>query len=219
METINARDLTISPCEFGDIRDFVETHHYSHNVNGVKIDRCFSVKHNNQLCGGVIYGSLSTTAWKKFAQQEDEVLELRRLVLLDEVGKNSESHVVGRTIRWIKQHRPDVRVIVAYADPMYGHDGLIYRASNFRYLGLSGSDKGYTDPQTGKTYHSRALRTKDDHGSYKPFVKVLRDKLENGDLEVTELPGKHCYIYEIPAGKFKRPYDSNRDPLSLDSWI
>ena len=78
------------------------------------------------------------------------------------------------------------------------HSGVIYRASNFQYLGVSADDKGFRDPETGKTYHSRALRTK-YNGDFKPFVKKLRAKHEAGLLEVVELPGKHCYTYAMKA--------------------
>jgi hypothetical protein len=193
---IKARDLVIAPCEVSEVRDFIEAHHYSHNINGVKISYCFKITHNDVLVGGILFGALSTTAWKKFADREDKVIELRRLVLLDEVGKNSETRVIGFCLRWIKKNNKIVESIVSYADPKYGHSGVIYRASNFQYVGLSGKDKGFFDPETGKTYHSRALRTK-YKGDYKPFVKKLREKLEAGKLESVELPAKHCYLYKL----------------------
>ena len=178
------------------MKRFIESYHYSHNVNGVKIAHCFSIEFNGKQVGGVIYGALSTTAWKKFADSEKKVIELRRLVLLDEAGRNSESRVIGWTLRWIKKHYKDVEVIVSYADPAYGHSGVIYRASNFKYVGMTSPDKGFRDVETGKTFHSRALRTK-YNGDYKPFVKRLRSKLEEGKLEVTILPVKHCYVFNM----------------------
>jgi|SRR5579859_6381830 len=193
---ISATEFTIEPCKLSDVRAFVETHHYSHNLNGVKISFCFSAKHNGVLVGAVVYGAMSTTAWKKFADSEKKVLELRRLVLLDSVGRNSESRMVGYTLRWIKKNAPEVTVVVSYADPMHGHNGTIYKASNFRYIGLSGKDKGFLDPETGKTYHSRALRTK-YKGDYKPFVKKLREKNALGKLVPVDLLGKYCYLFEF----------------------
>lgn len=193
---IKARELSIVPCELKEIKDFVETHHYSHNLNGVKITQCFSIKFNNDLVGGIVYGKLSTTAWKKFGKTEDEVLELRRLVLLDKCGKNSESRVIGNTIRWIKKNLKNITIIVSYADPNHGHEGIIYRASNFKHIGFSSADIGYKDLETGKIYHSRALRTK-YKGDYKPFVKKLRLKKELGLLQEIKLKGKHCYIYKL----------------------
>lgn len=193
---ISPKDLQISLCSIKDIREFIESNHYSHNVNGVKIKYCFKVCHQNRLVGGVIFGAISTTAWRKFSNAETKVLELRRLVLVDEAGKNSESRVIGYCLRTIKRIDKDIEIIVSYADPYYGHDGCIYRASNFKYLGLSSKDKGYLDTETKKVYHSRALRTK-YKGEYKPFVKKLRDKLEKGLLIPIDIPGKHCYIYNL----------------------
>jgi hypothetical protein len=175
---------------------FVEQHHYSHNLNGVKISFCFSATYKGALVGAVVYGQFSTTAWKRFGESEKEVLELRRLVFLDSVGKNAESRMIGYTLRWIKKNAPEIKIVVSYADPMHGHSGVIYKASNFEYIGLSGKDRGFTDPETGRTYHSRALRTK-YNGDYKPFVKKLRAKYDQGELISIELPGKHCYVYKI----------------------
>jgi hypothetical protein len=190
------RELTITPCALSDVRTFVETHHYSGSVNGVKITICYRVDHCGILVGAVIYGQMSTTAWKKFGQSEIEVLELRRLVLVDEAPKNSESRVVGWTLRHIRKNLPLVTVVVSYADPYHGHSGIIYKASNFKYLGMSAKDTGFYNPVTAKTYHSRALRTK-YNGDYKPFVKELRFLKEVGVLQPVVLPGKHCYVYPI----------------------
>jgi len=189
-----ARDLTISLCALSEIRNFIETHHYSKSINGVKVSYCFKVEYRGLLVGGVLFGAMATTAWKKFSNSEEKVLELRRLVLLDLAGKNSESRVVGFCLRHIKKMAQKIEVIVSYSDPYYSHKGTIYKASNFEYVGLSGKDKGFLDEETGKTFHSRALRTK-YRGDYKPFVKKLRAKLENGQLTPIELPPKHCFVY------------------------
>lgn len=196
MTTYKAKDLVISLCDIKEIKSFVEKHHYSRSVNGVKIKYCFKVEADGQLVGGVIFGAMSTTAWKKFADSEKKVLELRRLVLADSARRNSESKTIGHCLRAIKKIDRDVEVIVSYADPHHGHTGTIYKASNFTYIGTSGGDNGYLDKDTGKVYHSRALRTK-YKGDYKPFVKKLREKLENGDLIPIRLPPKHCFVYSF----------------------
>lgn len=197
LQNIPTQKLFIEKCPLPYIRKFVEINHYSRSVNGVKISLCFSVKCGPELIGGVIFGALSTTAWKRFSESEKEVLELRRLVLLDAAGKNSESYVIGYTLRWIKKNFPQVSKIVSYADPKHGHSGVIYRASNFQYWGVTNKDVGYHDPETDKTYHSRALRTRNSKGQYKPFVCKLRKKLSDGLLTKIILPGKHCYVYSF----------------------
>ena len=190
------RDLVIRPAPLTEIRSFVETYHYSHSVNGVKVSHCFRVDAKGELVGALIFGAMSTTAWKKFSDCEKSVLELRRLVLLDAAGKNCESRVLGVALRWLRKSVPGVRLIVSYADPAHGHRGGIYRAANFTDLGTSAPDIGFRDPDSGKVYHSRALRTR-YRGTYKPFVVRLRQKLSEGRLERVSLPGKHCFIFKL----------------------
>ena len=193
---IKVRELVVSVCASSDIREFIESNHYSGTINGVKTTVCFRVDYCNVLVGAVVYGQMSTTAWKKFGQSESEVLELRRLVLIDYAPKNSESRVIGWTLRYIRKKLMSIKTVVSYADPYYGHTGIIYKASNFKYVGKSNKDMGFYNPITGKTYHSRALRTK-YKGEYKPFVKELRFLKDIGVLQPVELPGKHCYVYCI----------------------
>lgn len=197
---VKPRDLVVTPCTLSEIRDFIETYHYSKNVNGVKSSYCFKITYHGILVGGVLFGEMSTTAWKRFADSEKKVLELRRLVLLDSAIKNSENRVIGFCLRYIKKVAYHVEVIVSYADPLYNHEGIIYQASNFEYFGLSGKDKGFIDVETGKHYHSRSLRVK-YKGEFKPFAKKLREKLANGQLVPIVLPQKHCYIYKVKNAK------------------
>ncbi len=63
-------------------------------------------------------------------------LTLTRLWLADALPRNSESYVIGQTVRWLRQHTP-VKFLVSYADPAAGHIGTIYQATNWLYTGLS----------------------------------------------------------------------------------
>jgi hypothetical protein len=74
---IPAKDLTIRECKVSEIKSFIEDKHYSHSINGVKVSYSFAVEHEGYLVGAVLFGAMSTTAWKRFAQNEYEVLELR----------------------------------------------------------------------------------------------------------------------------------------------
>lgn len=199
--SLQVSDLWFEECEYNDIKQFVIDHHYSHNLNGVKIGHCFAARHHGVLVCAIVYGAMSTTAWRKFAKRESKVIELRRLVCVDEMGKNAESKFIGWTLRWLKKNAPKIEVVVSYADPAHGHEGVVYKASNFEYMGVSGGDSGFLDPESGKTYHSRTLRNRDEHGEYKPFVKRLRRKLLRGELTKVDLPGKHCYRFALKPGR------------------
>ncbi len=177
-----------------DIRDFIETHHYSKSVNGVKVSFCFKISENGIIVGAALFGQLSTTAWKRFGEKETDILELRRLVTLDICPRNTESWFISKCLKHIKKNTAVLKV-VSYADPLYNHVGYVYQASNWEYHGTTAKDTGYVTP-SGKVYHSRALRTK-YKGEYKPFVLELRKMLDAGKLESIILPGKHTYVYKL----------------------
>jgi len=177
------------------IKTFIESNHYSGSINGCKVSHCFALLlDDGSLVGAVLFGSLSTTAWKKYAENEKEVIELRRLVCLDSCPKNTESWLIAKCLKAIKAEKA-YKVCVSYADPRHGHCGYIYQASNWNYEGQTSSDLIYITPD-GKEYHSRALRTK-YRGDFKPFVKRLREMKDRGELTSIVTPGKHIYTYSL----------------------
>lgn len=187
--------IRFSPCSRIIAKPFIEAYHYSRSVNGVKVAQCFQVTKQGTLVGAMLFGALATTAWKAYAGREQDAVELRRLVMLDEVPKNAESKFIGWTLRWLRKNT-NYKVVVSYADPYHGHSGIIYKASNFEYRGLTPDDTLYQHPVTGRLYHSRALRTK-YKGEYKPFVKELRRLKQLGLLKAIAAPGKHIYVYRL----------------------
>ena len=188
-----------------EVRKFIEENHYSKSINGCKVSFCFALYSDDELVGAMLFGPLSTTAWKRYGDSEAEVVELRRLVCLDRCPKNTESWFISKAIKYLKRNS-DYKICVSYADPHHGHVGYIYQASNWNYLGETSPDTVFQTPE-GRNYHSRALRTK-YKGEYKPFVKKLRALHEEGKLKEIVVPGKHIYTYDL-VGKQKptqRPY-------------
>lgn len=87
--------------------------------------------------------------------------ELARLWVHDSVPKNAETYVIGRAVRYIQRHRPDVATLVSYADPSAGHAGTIYKAANWKADGRTDQDRktprfDYADAATGKKYSRRS---------------------------------------------------------------
>lgn len=146
------------------------------------------------LVGACIYGKLGmANAWKRYVDSEDDLLELRRLVLIDDTPKNTESWFIGKTLQWLKQHT-DVSLIVSYADPNYGHSGIVYQASNFLYIG--DTSPGRVIMFNGKKYHDKAVRAK-YKGELKPFARRLREALVSGEAEYVHQVEKHIYVYPL----------------------
>lgn len=196
-------DYTVELVDRQAVRDFIEQHHYSHNINGLMSSYCFAMyDQQQQMVGAMIYGKLGmANAWKKYGNSIDAVMELRRLVLVDDTPKNSESYFIGRTLRWLKANTA-VTTIVSYADPNYGHSGVIYRATNFEHAGMTAPGKVII--WNGKKYHDKAIRTK-YKGELKPFAKRLRQALEDGEAHYAKQLPKHIYVKNLRPGKGPKP--------------
>lgn len=193
------KDFIVKPTTIQYVRDFVETWHYSNNVNGLRISHVFGLFYQDQLIGAMIYGPLGmANTWKKYVNAENEIVELRRLCCIDDTPKNTESYFIGKTLRWLKKNT-DYKMVISYADTFHNHAGIIYRASNFEYHGLTA--KGRVIDHQGKIYHDKCIRTYhvDTQGNkrLKPFAQKVKDALETGEAKYIETPGKHIYIYSL----------------------
>ena len=197
----NARvkDFVVKLTTIQYVRDFVETWHYSENVNGLRISHVFGLFYQDNLIGAMIYGPLGmANTWKKYVNAENQIVELRRLCCIDDTPKNTESYFIGKTLRWLKKNS-DYKMVISYAYTFHNHEGTIYKASNFEYHGLTA--KGRVIDCQGKIYHDKCIRTYhvDTHGNkkLKPFAQRVKDALESGDAKYVDTPGKHIYIYSL----------------------
>ena len=197
--TANVQDFIVKPSNLQVTRDFIEKWHYSKNVNGLTISQIFGLFYEKNLIGAMIYGSLAmANTWKKYAKEESKVVELKRLCCIDKTPKNTESYFIGKTLRWMKQNS-DYDLVVSYADTYYGHEGIIYKASNFKHMGLT--TKGKVIDYNERYYHDKCIRTyytnKDGEKVIKPFAQKIKGALETGEAKYVEMPEKHIYIYPL----------------------
>lgn len=191
---LNNGEFEVRVADRKDITAFVESNHYSGSINGVMATYCFALYRNDEMIGAMLYGGLGmANAWKKYADRPEDVIELRRLVLIDDTPKNSESYFIGWTLRWLKKNT-EVKVVVSYADPNYGHSGVVYRATNFEHIGMT--SKGRVIMHNGKKYHDKTIRTT-YKGKLKPFAQRIKDALESGEAEYVVQEPKHIYVKRL----------------------
>lgn len=194
LKDISVKDFRVHRVPIHNVHNFIETWHYSHNVNGLNVSHCFGLFYKGRLIGAMVYGSLAmANTWKRYANNNLEILELRRLVCIDEAPKNTESYFVGKTLKWLKSNT-HVKLIISYADPFYGHSGIIYKASNFTFEGTT--SPGRIIEYNGKRYHDKVIRNK-HRGVVKPFAVKLRKALESGEAKYKDVPGKNIYLYRL----------------------
>jgi hypothetical protein len=179
------------------VRKFLKRWHYSDYVNiQAKHTFCLFREGNfgiPEMVGVCVYTRPAgpTAGQSYYPEAPDKVLELRRLCLIDETPKNAESFFVSRSIKWLKGNT-DWEFILSYADMEQGHSGVIYRASNFEYQGLTGVGK--TLEVDGKRFHIRTLSMLD-----RPYgVEINRRyKEKDPNVKVLETLPKNIYTYKL----------------------
>ncbi len=193
-DRIPVRDFYIRIVPRSSITSFIEKWHYSNSINGLISDYSFALYRGNEIIGAMIYGKMAMhNQWRPYGECEEEVVELRRLCCIDETPKNTESRFIGLTLKWLKSNT-NIKTVISYADPNYGHAGIIYKASNFKHIGMS--SPGRVIVYNGKKYHDKTIRTK-YKGEIKPFATEIINALNSGIAEYKPQKPKHIYIYEI----------------------
>lgn len=183
----------VVPCNRWSITEFIEYWHYSHSINGIKSSYCFELLDKGGLIGAAIWGKLGMNVWKKYADKEDQLLELRRLCCIDDTPKNTESYFIGKMIRWLRNNTK-LKTLISYADLSHGHTGIIYKASNWKLIGQT--PPGRVIMFGKKMYHDKTIRTK-YKGKLKPFAQKVKDALDDGKAHYTKTLGKNIYLYQL----------------------
>jgi hypothetical protein len=188
------------------ISAFIEKHHYSHNINGVHSLHCFALLKENKfglydMIGAMIYGNpgMPAIASKYNPDNPLRCWELRRLVCIDDTPKNTESYFIGQTFKWLKKNT-DCEVIVSFADRHYGHEGIIYQATNFHRAGVTAAGKVLM--VDGRQYHSRTLNQ-----DKRPYGRAIKARYDAGDPNIfwETRVSKNIYIYYLDK-RVKRKY-------------
>jgi hypothetical protein len=84
--------------------------------------------------------------------------------------------------------------VISYSDLEHGHEGTIYKATNFRYEGQT--SPGRVIMYNGKRYHDKTIRTKYKDG-LKPFAQEIKNALETGEAFYKETKQKNVWIYNL----------------------
>ena len=195
-EIIKVSDFIVEPVPRSAIQSFVERWHYSHSTNGVQQTQCFALFDDMKMIGAMMYAlpSMKSTAAKYNPDNPLRCWELRRLCCIDDTPTNTESYFIGKTLRWLKQNT-DSEVIISYSDLHQGHEGTIYKASNFINIGQSPASKVLM--VDGREFHGRSMNNK-----HRPYGRALKRRWEakkagakdDGIFYVDRKP-KNIYVY------------------------
>jgi hypothetical protein len=180
--------LHLDWCSYKAAKFAVEHWHYSKRLpvgKSVKI----GVWENNKYIGCVIF-SLGNNRHigDKFNLSMFEICELTRVALTTHI--THVTRIISISIRLLKKHSPNIKAILSYADPEQGHEGGIYKAGNWIYLGESAPSTIYV--LDGKKYHSRVANPNNTQ-----FGKKTKRPPGIEKAEKIKSKPKHKFIYYL----------------------
>lgn len=169
-------------CTFSDIRHLFKEFHYKGDAMGGGISICFAMLIDNKLAGGSVLGK------PRHESKYKNCVDVRRMACTDEAPSNSESWFLGQIINWVTRNTA-YNFVLSYSDKSVGHNGTIYKASNFKQIGETSPTQFVR--YNGKTYHPRSLSIE------RPYSYELREAVKKGEAIIeTGLP-KIIWLYTI----------------------
>lgn len=158
----------------------------------------------NEWCGVILYGTgANNNIATQYNLNQGNVLELVRMALNGK--QESTSKALAISLKLIKKAVPLCKLIISYADKDQNHNGIIYQATNWYYVGTS---------MINKKDASYIIDGKRIHG------KTISDKCKRYGLAKNIENVKKVYkakevVEYITKGKIKYIYPINKSLISL----
>ena len=184
-------DLRIDWATHAAAKYACENWHYSKSVPVPPLVKVGAWE-DGKFIGVVIFSrGASSNLMKPYGLGQDEGCELTRISMTSH--KTPVSRVVRLAMQFLKRNSPELRLIVSFADPQYGHHGGIYQAGNWIYVGDTAKGKEYW--RDGKRLHSRQVSEK----GWNIQQGVKRKTVKPSECKIVDTNGKHRYLMPLDA--------------------
>jgi len=165
--------------------------HYSKSVPVPPLVK-IGVWEDEKYIGVVIFSrGASSNLLKPYGLKTTEGCELTRVAITKH--KSAVSRIIKLAGVFLKKNSPELRLIVSFADPQYGHHGGIYQAGNWIYCGDTASSREYWHNK--KRLHSRQVSEK----GFNIQQGKVRRTAKPSECDVISTPGKHRYLMPLDA--------------------
>lgn len=179
--------ITLTKATPQAIRYACKHFHYSKCVPSVSYG--YNIYEDGEWCGVILYGGGATPhIAKPFNMCQGEVLELVRVALNGK--QNTTSECVAKSLKRLHNDAPQVKIVVSYADVDQNHNGIIYQATNWIYLGKNGEGDRSAFIINGKKTHPRTIGSA---GGVQSLEWIKKHLDPNAKEFFTK--GKHKYIF------------------------
>ncbi len=209
-------ELRLDWCSHQAARYAVEHWHYSRSLPPPPHNR-IGVWENSKFIGCILFGrGASPQLLRPYGLKNTEGAELVRVAL--DAHLTPVSRIVSIAIKFLQLRSPGLRLLVSFADPDKGHQGSIYQAMNWTYLGLTSPSSTYRD-KTGKVWHERMISRR----GYNLVFGEIRPVLKPSECEKINLPGKHRYLMPLDPemraqiAPLSKPYPKRAGSIASDA--
>jgi hypothetical protein len=185
------QDWSVKPIDNATAQQVVVEHHYLHRK--APCSQAFGLfDEGDKLRGVVMYGTPSSSALRSGIagkEHSTNVVELTRLWIDDSTPKNSESYLIGNSIKHC-----DKEIVVSFADTSQNHLGIVYQATNWIYTGLSAKRTDWSVAGIDKHGHTWADK----------YTAAEMRELFGDRFTLVPRSRKHRYIYLNAKGRRKK---------------
>lgn len=192
-EPIKVRDTTIGPASPADVAEFCRRYHYTNTPGNAQWR--WGLWHQHTLLGVIAYNLPTRRACESVFGPEyyEHVWHMGRLSMAESAPPNSESRLIGGSLRAIQRDHPHVWGVLTFAATDVGHIGYVYQATNALYTGLAGSGHYFTD-------QSGSPRSTYGPGGW----MVTAERAAAWGWLRHESTGKHRYLYILGTKRERR---------------
>lgn len=178
----------VKPIDNADTKEWLLKKHYLKRMTSISF--AFGLFDDLKLIGVCTFGNAIPLTMKRSIcgkDYEHMVYELNRLCIDQDVVKNAGSFFIGQCFKQL----PKPLIIVSYADKSMGHNGYIYQATNFLYLGESHTQMDWKVKGL-EHLHSRTLM--DEFAFESNRIQKLKQKYGDRMYQVMREP-KNKYVF------------------------
>ena len=131
-----------------------EQWHYLGTMPGASTDM-FGIWENEQFKGVIIFGApTARRAHESLGlRASGDVLELLRIAMCGHDAPITAA--ISQAVRLLKHGKPELQLLLSYADPKAGHKGYVYQAGSWVYLGQDSTSVLWNI--NGKIVHPRTV--------------------------------------------------------------
>lgn len=199
----NINNYVVKRVDCKTAKEYICKNHYSHGCHNAP-SPCYALYDNGNMIGCLMFAtpcSENVRASLFGKEYVDNVIELHRLHILDITPKNTESWFISRCLKLLLIDRPQTWGVISFSDTTEGHEGTIYKATNFIQCGRGGKHTFYLD-DNGRLHHPRqnGVNISIDEALKRGWKPVKRDE-KNRYIKILGINKKelkkHISMFEI----------------------